>query len=338
MADICTIPISSGDSSQIGYARRQASSLAAAMEFGEVRQGEISIIVAEAARNIATHAQTGQLILNPWTFQKRSGIDVFALDKGPGIRDVARSLEDGYSTRGTPGNGMGAISRLAGILQIYTAPGHGTALFARVYHDSSAEEIDPGFYSFGGISIPLAGETVCGDAWSVIDSPTRSVCIMADGLGHGPLAAEAASEAIQVFHAEVHREPERILLDIHKALAKTRGAAVAIAEVLHDKSLVNYAGAGNIVGTTLAAGKTRSMVSLDGTVGHSVARFRQFAYPWESNAALIMHSDGLSARWNLDQYPGLASRHPALIAAVLYRDFARKRDDASILVSRLRPL
>ena len=74
---------------------------------------------------------------------------------------------------------------------------------------------------------------------------------------------------------------------------------------------------------------------MNGTVGHSVAKIQQFSYPWEKNSALIMHSDGLTTRWNVELYPGLASRHPALMAAVLYRDFSRKRDDATILVSRI---
>jgi hypothetical protein len=76
------------------------------------------------------------------------------------------------------------------------------------------------------------------------------------------------------------------------------------------------------------------MVSMNGTVGHSVAKFQQFSYPWERGSLLIMHSDGIATRWNVEQYSGLASSHTALIAAVLYRDFSRGRDDATVLVSR----
>jgi hypothetical protein len=47
---------------------------------------------------------------------------------------------------------------------------------------------------------------------------------------------------------------------------------------------------------------------------------------------LILHSDGLSARWDLDDYAGLRRRHPALIAGVLFRDHRRLRDDASVVV------
>jgi hypothetical protein len=49
---------------------------------------------------------------------------------------------------------------------------------------------------------------------------------------------------------------------------------------------------------------------------------------------LVMHSDGLQSRWSLDRYPGLTSHHPALTAAVLYRDFRRERDDTSVVALR----
>ncbi len=333
------IPISSTDISQTGNARRQALSLANQMNFDDLRQGQLSIIVTEAARNIEAHGGDGEIILSPWTHQDLSGIDLLALDKGKGIASVSEALRDGYSTAGTPGNGLGAISRLSSYFQIYTAPGGGTALFARVLRNSqpAGREAEPGVgaYAAGSISIPITGETVCGDAWSAHFSPGRSLYVMADGLGHGILAAEAANEAIRIFHQASQYAPERILTEIHDALAKTRGAAVSVLEILPDRQVLNYAGVGNIVAAISHHGKSRGLVSLNGTVGHSIGRIQQFAYPWETGSQLIMHSDGLGTRWNLEQYPGLLSRHPALVAGVIFRDFCRKRDDATILVTRI---
>src|SRR6202044_1386168 len=126
------LPVTASDSSQVGHARRQAVTMASLMGFSELRIGQLGIIITEAAGNIATHAQQGEIVLTPWQFRGDSGIDVLALDAGKGIVDIGRSLEDGYSTAGTPGQGLGAMSRLAAALQIYSAPGRGTALFARV--------------------------------------------------------------------------------------------------------------------------------------------------------------------------------------------------------------
>jgi anti-sigma regulatory factor (Ser/Thr protein kinase) len=326
------IPISQTDTSQTGNARRQVLSLAAQIGFDDVRQGQLGIIVTEAARNIEAYGADGEMVLSAWTYDGRTGIDVLALDKGKGIADVAAALQDGYSTAGTPGNGLGAISRLAETFQIYSTPGSGTAVFARVLRTPDQAETPK---QLSAISVPISGESVCGDEWSSEVTSERSLFIVADGLGHGPMASEAAVEAVRVFHRVSCYPPERILSEIHSALAKTRGAAVAIAEILHEQRVLNYAGAGNIVGAICLGSKSRSLVSMNGTVGHTIGKIQTFSYPWDNGSVLVMHSDGLATRWNVEQYPGLTSRHPALLAGVLFRDFCRKRDDATILVSRM---
>jgi len=308
--------------------------MASVMEFSELKQGQIGIIVTEAAANIAAHATQGEMLLCPWGIDGSSGIDILALDNGQGIKDVGRSFEDGFSTAGTAGQGLGAMSRLSSFIQIYTTQGRGTALFARVLKDLSPIE-DEDVLPLGAICLPISGESVCGDAWSMSEGKTRSIYIVADGLGHGPSAAEASREAVRIFDEFSHLSPARILAEVHGALGKTRGAAVSVAEVEHEKGLINFAGIGNVAGAILRNGKSRTMVSMNGTVGHTIGKIQQFSYPWEQNSALLLHSDGLGTRWNLDQYPGLSARHPSLIAGVLYRDFCRKRDDVTILVTRV---
>lgn len=329
------IPISSTDVSKTGGARRQALALAGAMGFDELRQGQLGIIVTEAARNIEAHAGEGEIVLCPWEHNQTAGIDVLALDKGKGIENIAVSLQDGYSTGDTPGNGLGAMSRLADLFQIYSSPGNGTAIFARVLQGANPSQDGQSAYDMGSIRVPIHGEQVCGDDWDVHRTPGRSIYLMADGLGHGPLAAEASREAVRVFRLFAQHGAERILNEVHSALTKTRGAAVSVAEILPDKQVLNYAGAGNIVAAIMLGGKTRSLVSMNGTVGHSMGRVQQFSYPWERESTLIMHSDGLATRWNIEQYKGLASRHPTLLAGILFRDFSRKRDDATIIVTRI---
>ena len=121
---------------------------------------------------------------------------------------------------------------------------------------------------------------------------------------------------------------------MHAALRSTRGAAVAAVEIDIDGGTLRYAGVGNIAGAVLANGASRSMVSHNGTVGHEARHFQEFSCPFPPGAVLVMHSDGLASRWNLDPYPGLIARDPALIAGVLYRDFQRGRDDVTVLAVR----
>jgi hypothetical protein len=77
------------------------------------------------------------------------------------------------------------------------------------------------------------------------------------------------------------------------------------------------------------------LFSHNGTVGVLVRKMHAFEYMLPVGGVLIMHSDGLQSRWSLASYPGLQSRHPAVIAAVLARDFDRQRDDLTVLVARV---
>src|SRR5579862_3914540 len=98
----CTIPISPTDLTQTGNARRKAISLAVATHFDELRQGQLSIIVTEAARNIAAHAGHGEIVLSPWIHGDLAGIDVLALDQGKGIENLSAALLDFFMIPRTP--------------------------------------------------------------------------------------------------------------------------------------------------------------------------------------------------------------------------------------------
>jgi hypothetical protein len=122
---------------------------------------------------------------------------------------------------------------------------------------------------------------------------------------------------------------------LHAGMRSTRGAAVGAAIIDRRRRHVSFAGIGNVSAVLVTGDTSRSMVSHNGTIGHQMRKAQEFAYPWESGALLVMHSDGLASHWNLQQYPGLFRQDPALIAAILYRDHARRRDDVSVAVWRL---
>lgn len=324
------------DASHPGEARRAAARVAETLAFSETRAGELSIVVMELANNIVTHAQSGDLLLLGWQVGAVHGVDVLALDQGPGIADLKHSLKDGYSTVGTPGNGLGAISRLTSGFDVYSNPSRGTAMFARILDQQrSAVACDCGV-DVGCLLAPIQGETVCGDGLSFYGRGRRVICIAVDGLGHGPGAAEASEKALRVFDEHREKTPESIVHRLHGALRATRGAVVAVAEIDLDQRKIRYCGVGNISSSILSDSKTQSMVSHNGTVGHVMTRAAQLEYDFPRNSILVMHSDGLTSQWSLDKYAGLRQRHPGLIAGVLYRDFKRGRDDASVLAVRER--
>jgi len=216
----------------------------------------------------------------------------------------------------------------------------GTALLARLGAKREPAEPRARALETGVVCLPSAGEEICGDAWVMDQRAGGAVVLVADGLGHGQPAAEAALEAVRVYQENPGLGPAEIMEAAHAALRHTRGAAVAVAELDTPRQLVRFAGVGNISGAILFSGGSRHMVSHNGTVGHEVHKIQQFTYPLSPEAdgcapLLVMHSDGLATRWSLDRYPGLAARHPGLIAGVLYRDYARGRDDLTVVAMRL---
>ena len=113
------------------------------------------------------------------------------------------------------------------------------------------------------------------------------------------------------------------------------GGAAAVACVGQDGQTVQFAGIGNISASLCEPTGSRGMASHPGIVGVQFRKAQPFHFHTHAGTLLVMHSDGLQARWSLRDYPGLVHRHPALIVAVLQRDFDRGRDDVGIVALRL---
>lgn len=321
------------EQSQTGEARRASLALAHRLGFQETQRGKVGILVTEVASNLIHHGGGGVIMLRAIAQHPTVGIEVLALDQGAGMVDVETCLQDGFSTGGTSGNGLGAIRRLSSFFEVYSLPTQGTALLAHLW----ANPITPpseDVLEMGVVCLPKRGEEVSGDDWACQPDYPRRLLMVADGLGHGPAAAQATSAAIRVFQEQYHRSPQQILEAAHAALRSTRGAALAIAEINFEKQLVRFAGIGNIAASITSETNHHNLVSHNGTVGHEVRKVHEFTYPWYPNGLFIMHSDGLSTQWKLDRYPGLSHKHPSLIAGVLYRDFHRDRDDVTVLVAK----
>jgi anti-sigma regulatory factor (Ser/Thr protein kinase) len=320
------------DQSQVAETRRKATEMAERQEFSDADTGRVALVATELATNILKHGNGGEILVGTFGEGAESGIELIALDKGKGMSNVAASMMDGHSTAGTAGKGLGAVTRQSHFVDIASWPGSGTAVLARLKRGQPSES--PGDTSrIGAVSIPMHGEEVCGDSWSVAFGSDETTLLVADGLGHGPEAAEAAVEAVRMFHRFVgHRAP--VLLEyIHGGLRATRGAAVSIARFQPASGKMTYSGIGNIAGVIAANGELRRMVSMPGTAGHNARKIQPFEYPFTAGL-VIMHSDGIASSWTLERYPNLAARHPTLIAAVLYRDLTRNRDDATVLVAK----
>lgn len=318
------------ESSQAGQVRREAVQLAAAAGFNETDRGRVALAATEMATNVLRHGRGGRIMLSLLHGKAGQGVEICAVDRGPGF-SLARCLPDGYSTAGSQGLGLGAIARQCTVFDVWS-DARGAVVLARI-HASTARDND---LPYGGLRVPIRYETTCGDGWQLHWDGACLSAVMLDGLGHGPLAAEAADLGTAAATETCQLPPPQQVERIHSRIARTRGAAVAVFSCDLATGNAQFAGVGNIAASVHAAGMpSRGMVSHPGIVGGQFRRMPPFALTVAAGMLLILHSDGLQTRWNLEQYEGLFYRHPALVVAVLHRDFDRGRDDTAILAARL---
>jgi anti-sigma regulatory factor (Ser/Thr protein kinase) len=318
------------DPSHIGTARRAAVAAAQGLGASETEGGNVALVATELATNLVRHGGGGELLVRTLR-GAAAAIEMVAIDRGPGMVDIDEALRDGYSTGGTNGHGLGAVRRIADQCEIFSSPGAGTAVVARVQVEGPGRSTD---VVVAGVSVAKQGEPVCGDAWAWVSHGDHWSILVADGLGHGPDAARAAQQAVRTYQEQAAAPAADILGAVHSALRPTRGAAIGIAEVYPARGEATFTGVGNIGGVILSSGPSKSLVSHAGIVGHECRKVQTFSYTWPQGAVMVLHSDGLQTRWTLDRYPTLRSSDPALIAAVLYRDFARGRDDVTVVAGR----
>lgn len=329
------------ESSQPGEVRRAAAQLAKDLGFDEVATGRVALVATELASNLVKHAVQGRMLVAPVRAEDGAAmVELLSLDSGPGIANLAGSLADGFSTGGTSGTGLGAVRRLSAQFDAYSQPGAGTVIFARVAATSSAatpvvQTPKPPFL-VGAVALCAPGETACGDAWDVMQRDGRIALMVADGLGHGPHAAEASTAATAVFLADPLAAPSQVLGRAHTRLKTTRGAAVAMAQVDGEQETLVFCGVGNIVGRIVSGVTDRTLLSQNGTAGLQIRTVQDMSHAFAKHSLLVMHSDGIASRWNLHGVPGLLQQHPSLVAAWLVRDHCRGRDDATVVVVRRR--
>ena len=316
------------DPTHVALVRRRALHHAHLAGFEEPLSGTVALIASEGASNIVKHAGTGGVVLGRCSAGEAIGLSLSFYDRGPGMR-LEACLPDGISSVGTLGHGLGAIARGASRWDAFSRPGGGSVVWAEIWKDLPTLPFD-----VGAVCAPYPGESVAGDGWGVeILDDDSCVLMVVDGLGHGAAAADAARAALDVLRTAPELSPGSILERAHTALRRTRGAAAAVGRLQRGSHLFTYAAAGNIGGLIWGGGgPARSLVSQHGIVGHSMHRVREEAYAVPPGASLVLYSDGIKTRWELDA--DLARSRAMTIATVLWRDQARGRDDATALIVR----
>jgi anti-sigma regulatory factor (Ser/Thr protein kinase) len=350
------------DPSVPGAARRAAASLADRVGFSAHRTAEIGVAATEVATNLLRHADEGAFLLRvvrwpgtnpgdgrlggPYAAVPVPGgaaadfvaIEFVAVDAGPGMADIPAALRNGATSAGTLGVGMGAVARLSDQLDVHSTPGCGTVMAVRFLPRGGLEVARPeAAVQVEGLTRPMTGETICGDAYAVRAVGDTVAVLVCDGLGHGELAARASLEAARLFRDSPGdpTDPVATLLGIHRGISHTRGAAAAVAVLDPGANLLRFAGLGNISGVLVDGSGRTGLNSRPGIVGHQARAFREVRHPFGPDSLMVLHSDGVSPRWDLADHPGITTHGALVIAATILRDAGLRRDDACVVVARL---
>lgn len=324
-----TLVVPVEEESQVGHARRIAHGMASKLGFDDIDAGRVALAATELATNLLKHAGHGALHLRAVPANPGFGVELISVDRGAGF-NPGECLADGFSTGGTQGNGLGALMRQAQLFDVFS-DARGSAVLVQLYtRHASALPL-----RFGVSQHALNEDPACGDVWHLAADGQRISALVIDGIGHGEEAERASLAGAASFAVDPFADPAVQMLQMHQAMAGTRGGAAAFALSDTSSGVLHFTGVGNIGARVLTQEASRGLASHPGIVGSRFRKAQVFEYPLEASQLLILYSDGLQSRWDLREYPGLSHRHPGIIAAVLHRDFCRGRDDVTVLVIAL---
>ena len=176
------------EQSQTADARRIARGMARDAGFDENLAEQVAIVVTEACTNLLKHAGDGELLVRTLSedIQAPATLELLVLDRGPGMRNLEQCLRDGFSTGGSPGQGLGAIVRLSSTADFYSEAGRGVAILARwSLSPSRSPARTEAPLHIGAVNVPKPGQDVCGDSWGAEQTKQECTNLLADGLGHG---------------------------------------------------------------------------------------------------------------------------------------------------------
>lgn len=331
----------------IGHTRRYIVEESKKLGFNSTELCEISIVINELCTNFIKHkAIEGTLIFSKLNDLERTAIQIVAKDKGPGIKNIDEVIQDGVSSKGTMGGGLGAIKRLMDSFEIYslnnTEPSThkesnliGTIIVIKKWANNRLKynecEIE-----FSLLSRPYPGISVNGDYYYINKRRDRCIFAVIDGLGHGVGANKVSKLASEIIDNNVDKSIEEILIAVNKGLRYTRGVVAGIIKIDTIKREFEYSAVGNIEFRYLFNGKTERLIYSNGLLGaYDNKKIKVHKKTYDKDAIITMCSDGIINKWDYTSDLNMEFNTPDNIANWILRDFAKKNDDATVLVALL---
>lgn len=323
------------DESSLVVLRAKVFAAASRLGVSDLKRENMQLVASELATNNIKHAG-GRGMIQIWQ-QPGPVIDIFSLDYGPGIEDLKRAEEDGYSTANTFGKGLGAIRRLSDEVHIYTqaqgegrqARWSGTAFLARF---SQVGERKPGLGDgIGMFSRSLSDVRHNGDRIYLQKKGSRLRWLHLDGLGHGAEAQLAtANLGMHLVHCDML---PAMLAGVNRQLVPTRGAVAVACEMDLAHRTVQLHGVGDMHAHVYEQEEMRHISFAPGVLGREHRTLTPFHANLSKRALVLTASDGIRRNWDIGNFTGLFNLHPQLIAYMLGNIMGRVSDDQSICIA-----
>jgi anti-sigma regulatory factor (Ser/Thr protein kinase)/serine/threonine protein phosphatase PrpC len=342
-----------------------ATEFARGLEFSETQSRAIGTVVSELATNIVKYADRGHVSLEEVSDKGLTGIQVTVADRGPGIPNVQQALQDHYSSSGTLGLGLPGVRRMVDDFDLQSEVGKGTTVVLRVWREkpvrtaprTSMLAAAPGSMAFsergttrgsetfaasGGsgqaldvafVNRPCRGELVSGDAVSITRVDGHVLLAVVDGLGHGRDANTAAKTVTRFLRKEGDADLAHVMGRLNERLRGTVGAAVSLCTIDLESAAVRYLAVGNTV-LRIEGDRSHRIGAVAGTVGTQLVKTRVESAHLAPGEVLVIHTDGISDRAGLEEYPQMRYQPVSTVAETLVSRFGKRHDDATALVAR----
>jgi len=297
---------------------------------------EIDLIVSELTSNLHKHTTGGaELLVSICDEEGGNYVEIICIDNGPGIADISKVLADGYSSVNTLGHGFGSIKRLSDKFDIFSQAGWGTIVLVRVYK-APRKDRRRKLANIYGLVVAKPGETDCGDGFYFQTTKNGFKILIADGLGHGKDANVAVNEAVHQFKLCTSESAVETIRFIHQGIRKTRGMVGNVFLFNSTTKKWTISGVGNIATRLMSGFEQKNYLPYNGIIGHNIpGTMNDVIYTQEEYNQFVACSDGIRSRWDAQKFPLIYKADPMILAAAIYKEYARRTDDMSVIICKL---
>ena len=319
-------------SAEVAMARRVARQLAEAVGIDPRSCDEVALVASELASNLVKHAGGGSLLLVPLSIPPCTGLQIETIDNGAGIPNIHLAMTDGYSTSGSLGYGLGTVNRLMDEFEIIPRNEHGIHIVCRKWVSGHSPSITPCPFEVGIATRPKLGFDQNGDDFVVKHWLGHTLVGVIDGLGHGEPAHLASVAARNYVESHYDLPLDALFRGAGIACRGTRGCVMALVQFDWEREKITFGSVGNIDARVIGNSTPVNLIVRRGIVGLSTPEAHISEHAWRSEYMLVLYSDGVSNRWNWQDFPQLIGKTATQIARDMLHALAKPTDDATILI------